>query len=600
MRDSVEKHCVGLCTIRRALKYLGLSYGTFMTDSNLPPDSKSPSDTSSTGECRSPRGADLLVKALIQQKVERIYTLSGNHIMSIFDASIGTGIRLIHTRHEASCVHMADAQGRLTGVPAVAMVTGGPGHANALGALYTALMAESPLVLLSGQSPINQTGKGAFQEIDQVALAAPVSKAAWSVRDVACLHSDLRLAFKIAGSGRHGPVSLSLPSDLLESLAVEQSSQPSAGAPKFPFAATDSEQASDQQCRAAISWLAAGKSPLILAGAMMLTPARRAAIAALEQSLGIPVIAMDSPRGTDDPRLGRFATQLALADRVLLLAKRVDFTLRFGSAPVFSASCEFMQLEPDPLELERARRNLGARLVEQHCSDPHDALVALSTCELSDPLRLGHAQWSSAVSQACAARPSAWAQIAKTTAQALHPVQIGRVLAQLFQAHPEAILIVDGGEFSQWVQACVDPPRRVINGPAGAIGAALPMALAARAVEPHAPVVALMGDGGFGFHPTEFDTAVRAGLPFVVIIGNDQRWNAEYQIQLRQYGADRLLGCELSNPDYQQFSIAFGGSGVRISSEEQLHEQLLRAIGSHLPCCLNVNLAGLAAPVMKA
>ncbi len=576
-----------------------------MPDSNSPADTNLTSianltsDPSPSALSRSRRGADLLLDILIQTGVERIYTLSGNHIMSIFDASIGTGIRLIHTRHEASCVHMADAQGRLTGVPAIAMVTGGPGHANAMGALYTALMAESPLVLLSGQSPVDQTGKGAFQEIDQVALATPVSKAAWSVRDAACLQSDLKLAFRIAGSGRHGPVSLSLPSDLLESLAVAQSLQPSSDAPQYSFAATDSDRSTEQHCSAAINWLAAAKNPLILAGPMFLTPARRGLIAALEHSLGIPVIAMDSPRGTDDPRLGRFAMQLALADRVLLLAKRVDFTVRFGTAPTFSASCEFMQWEPDPLELVRARSNLGARLVTQHCADPHDYASALAKLCLADSLRLDHAQWSNTVRQACTARPAGWSSLTPAPNTALHPVQIGRVLAQLFQAHPNAILIVDGGEFSQWVQACVDPPRRVINGPAGAIGAALPMALAARAVEPQAPVVALMGDGAFGFHPTEFDTAVRAGLPFVAIIGNDRRWNAEYQIQLRQYGADRLLGCELSNPGYEQISVAFGGTGMRITSEEQLREQLLQAIGSHLPCCLNVELAGLAAPVMK-
>src|SRR5881394_637898 len=113
------------------------------------------------------RGADALAAALKSEGVKRVFTLSGNHIMPIFDAALDAGIELIHVRHEAAAVHMADAWGRLTGEPGVAMVTGGPGHANAIGALYTAAMAESPVVLLSGHAPRDQLGKGAFQEMRQ-------------------------------------------------------------------------------------------------------------------------------------------------------------------------------------------------------------------------------------------------------------------------------------------------------------------------------------------------------------------------------------------------------------------------------------------------
>ncbi len=562
------------------------------------------------------RGSDLLVKTLLEVGVERIYTLSGNHIMSIFDACLGSGIQLLHTRHEAACVHMADAEGRLTGRPAVAMVTGGPGHANAIGALYTALMAESPMVLLSGQSPVSQQGKGAFQEIDQVALAAPVVKAAWSISDASCLQNDIRLAFKIAAEGRPGPVSLSLPSDVMEELAVHQANGLSEAAKKVSPAAGGELQIA-RTCAEAVAWLHAGKRPLILAGPMMLAGGRRSSFAALEKKLGIPAIAMDSPRGVDDPRLGGFATQLGRADRVLLLGKRVDFTLRFGGAAAFSADCEFMQLEAEQRELQRARENLKTRLIRQQLADPDQCLASIAalpsdgstgssgsrsagaTSNTGTPGGSADEGWLAEVKHSCAARPQAWAQIPKSRSQVLHPAQIGRVLSEFLHDHPNAVLISDGGEFGQWVQACLDPERRLINGPAGAIGVALPMALAARAVEPDAPVVALMGDGAFGFHPMEFDTSVRSGLPFIVIIGNDQRWNAEYQIQLKQYGADRLSGCELTDPSYEQIAVAMGGAGMRIRSEGDLSVALATAVKSKLPYCLNVSVEGLAAPSLK-
>src|SRR5499427_4347608 len=126
------------------------------------------------------RGADALVRAMVNAGVRRIFTLSGNHIMSIFDAALDAGLDLVHVRHEAAAVHMADAWGRLTGEPGVALVTGGPGHANAVGALFTALAAESPMVLLSGHAATWELGRGGFQEIRQADMAAPVTKASWT------------------------------------------------------------------------------------------------------------------------------------------------------------------------------------------------------------------------------------------------------------------------------------------------------------------------------------------------------------------------------------------------------------------------------------
>src|SRR6185503_18853142 len=119
------------------------------------------------------RGADVVARTLAAAGVRNVFALSGNHVMPVFDAALDAKLNLIHVRHEAAAVHMADAWGRLTGEPGIALVTGGPGHANALGALYTALAAQSPMVLISGHAPLDELGKGAFQEMPQAALARP-------------------------------------------------------------------------------------------------------------------------------------------------------------------------------------------------------------------------------------------------------------------------------------------------------------------------------------------------------------------------------------------------------------------------------------------
>src|SRR5258708_14369250 len=162
------------------------------------------------------RGADIVARSLKRLGCHRVFTLSGNHIMSIFDAALDANLDLVHVRHEAAAVHMADAYGRLTGEAGIALVTGGPGHANAVGALYTPLAAESPMVLLSGHAATWEFGRGGFQEIRQADMAAPVSKASWTTLKAADLARDMGEAIRVATTGRPGPVHVSLPSDLLE------------------------------------------------------------------------------------------------------------------------------------------------------------------------------------------------------------------------------------------------------------------------------------------------------------------------------------------------------------------------------------------------
>jgi acetolactate synthase-1/2/3 large subunit len=177
--------------------------------------------------------------------------------------------------------------------------------------------------------------------------------------------------------------------------------------------------------------------------------------------------------------------------------------------------------------------------------------------------------------------------------QALKPLQA------LLDSHPDSTLVADGGEFGQWAQAVLHAPHRVINGVAGAIGTALPYAIGVRCVLPGAPVVCVLGDGTFGFHPAEIDTAVRYKLPFVAMIGNDARWNAEYQIQLRDYGVERAQGCELLPTRYDLVSTAFGGHGELVTVAGELPAAVERAHRSGLPACVNVMIDGVAAPRIR-
>jgi acetolactate synthase-1/2/3 large subunit len=515
------------------------------------------------------RGANLVIETLAAAGVRHVFTLSGNHVMSLYDATIGTGLRLIHTRHEAAAVHMADAWGRLTGEPGVALLTAGPGHANAAGALYTARMAESPVVVLSGHASRRALGAGAFQEMDQAAVARPVSKAAWLAEDAERLGHDVSRALALAGGGRPGPVSLGLPSDLLEAAVTAPPAAP-ASVPRAPSARPPA-----LVLEATVARLGAAERPLIVAGPAMGRGAGWAAVSRLAALTRIPALPMESPRGVDDPALRGAAPLLAEADCVLLAGKSLDFTLGFGRPPAFAKDCRFIPLGAD--------------------GDPILAVVALADAAEGRAWR--ERAWRRRVLEARRATPGGWGALRTAANGQPHPLDVCAALQPYLDAG--AVLVSDGGEFGQWAQAALDPPVRLINGPAGAIGGAVPMAIAARLAHPERPVFATLGDGTFGYHGFELDTALRYDLPVVAVVGNDGRWNAEYQLQLRQYGADRALGCELRPARYDGVAEALGGHGELVERTEQLAGALARAVAARRPACVNVLIESAAAPTFR-
>jgi acetolactate synthase-1/2/3 large subunit len=538
------------------------------------------------------RGADILARALTQAGARDIFSLSGNHIMPVYDAAIDAGLRITHVRHEGAAVHMADAWGRLTGEPGVALLTGGPGHANGVGALYTALAGESPLVMLSGHAPLNQLGLGAFQEMAQADLAAPVCKASFTACSAASLGEDLARAMRIARSGRPGPVHLSLPQDLLEQ-ALENGEQyvPTREAFHAP-----AQTLSDTQAHTVLNALARAQRPLIIAGPQLASHRGAALCQQLREATGVAVVCMESPRGIGDPCLGAFGDVLPEADLIVLLGKQPDFTLKFAAPPAVSAQCKFIVIDADISVLRRSITNLkSARVLASALADAPAAAIALTQAAQKNTLKTN--AYASSVSEAIAWRPAAWASAKAQSRNVVHPLDIGRALQPLLDQADDPILISDGGEVGQWAQACIRADTRIINGVAGSIGSAIPFALAARVARPNATIFATLGDGTFGFHMAEFDTAVRHGLPFVAVIGNDSTWNAEYQIQLRSYGRDRAHGCELApGAAYEQAVVALGGHGERVTRPEELPGALQRALQSGKPACVNVMIERLPAP----
>ena len=536
------------------------------------------------------RGADIVVRTLERAGLTDIFTLSGNHIMSLFDAAIGTRLSLMHVRHEAATVHMADAFGRLTGRPGVAWVTGGPGHANAVGALFTALGQETPMLLLSGHTETDQLGKGGFQELRQVQMAEPVSKAAWMATDVSRVGLDIAHAVRTATSGRPGPVHVSLPSDVLDATVAEDAvhwpAEDDFVAP--PVLLTDA--AAD----AVSKLLAEAKRPLVIGAPVMANRKGRALLRLIETTFGVPTCISEGPRSFNDASLGAYASVAAQADVVLLLGKAMDFTVKFGDAP-FRKDCRFVAIDPDGAILDRAAHARG--LAFGCVADTYPAAETL--LHRGTGIVFGDPGWLKEAHSSFYDRPAEWADLRSKTKGKLHPAEVFRALQPHIDSHPDSILICDGGEFAQWGQSMLRNDRRMINGVAGSIGSSLPMAAGARVVEQKAPIFAVLGDGTFGFHMSELETAVRLGLPYVAVVGTDSRWNAEYNLQVRAYGPNRTYGCELNPTRYDLVATALGGHGELVESAEELPGAIERSLASGKPAVINVMIESIPSPVVR-
>lgn len=533
------------------------------------------------------RGADLVVQTLEAAGVEKVFTLSGNQIMPLFDACIGSGIELIHVRHEAAAVYMADAWSQLTGKVGVALVTAAPGFVNCLTPLYGASGTESAVVLLSGDSPVSQDGRGAFQELDQVAVSAPMVKHASRCLDPDKLDRDVAHAIRVASDGRPGPVHLALPFDTL-SAGI---SEPRLREPD-PFT-DDLHEPAAGELRHAVDLLCSAVRPLIVTGPVLNSTRAPGSVTALADRYDVPVVTVESPRGLKGPELGDFRDVLPQADLVLFLGKRVDFTVAFGRPPAFDPGCRFLVIDAESDAIQLAESNLGERLVR--VVHAHPTAAAGSMLALDAQAGTSRAAWRETVSRSIASRFVDTGDAISGDGRIL-PTEVCRRVQRLLDVSDDPVLLADGGEFGQWAQACISAPTRLINGTAGAIGGVLCYALAAGLCRPAATVVAMMGDGTAGFHLSEFETAVRHGIAFVAVIGNDARWNAEHQIQLRDYGGDRLIGCDLLPARYDLAVTALGGHGEFVESPDELDGALERAAASGLPACVNVSIEGLAAP----
>jgi acetolactate synthase-1/2/3 large subunit len=550
-----------------------------------------------------PTGGDLVADVLVRRGVRFLFTLCGGHISPILVSAKARGIRVVDTRHEATAVFAADAVARLSGIPGVAAVTAGPGVTNTVTALKNAQLAQSPLVLLGGATATLLRGRGALQDIDQMALVRPHVKSALRASRVRELAPLLERALRTAQEGVPGPVFLECPVDLLypeplvrEWYGAKSERQPLGLAaraeawyvrrhlerlftgveatPVGPPDPTPVPSPDAARVRRAAQLLARAERPLLLVGSQALLDAAGASRLATDvRALALPVYLSGMARGllgADDPLQLRHRRREALreADLVLLAGVPADFRLDYGRHIGRRAVLVSANRSPREIALNR-RPDLALP------GAPERALAGLVPL-----IAGGRPQWRAWLATL---REREATRNAEITSQAAEPGKGGlnplAVCAAVDHALvDDSVVVADGGDFvatASYVLRPRGPLGWLDPGAFGTLGVGAGFALGAKLVRPEADVWVLYGDGSFGYGLAEADTFARHGLGIVAVIGNDAGWTQIAREQVEVLKDD--VGTVLAPADYERAAEGLGACGRRLETGDDPAEVLAEA-----------------------
>jgi acetolactate synthase-1/2/3 large subunit len=522
-------------------------------------------------------GGRIVAAWLRAQGVERVFALSGEHILPILDGCADEGIDVVATRHEQAAVLAAEAHARVTGRPGVALVTAGPGVTNAVTGLAVATTSGSPVLLLAGRTSTVRRLSGTFQDVDGRAIAAPVAKWAETCFDTERLPAYLEAAWRRMVGGRPGACFLEVPHDVLRGQAEV------AVAPvRLPTPAG----AAPEALAAALRMLAEAERPVAVVGSGAFWAGAADALRAFAERAMIPVATLNAARGLlpdgHEACLGPLSEAgpaLLQADVVLVVGTKFDASVTFGGPPLFRGDERIVQVDVEPASVGLNRMpevalTGDARVVLGQLAEAWDAKPKEAWCgQAREQAAQMHAAWEA------------------MTAGEGSPVPPGRVAREVIAAAgPEAILVSDGGDSHTW---CVTtfPARRPgsylhTHDALGTIGVGVPYALGAKAAAPDRPVLLCIGDGSFGFAAMELETAARCGLAFTAVVMNNGAWGNIRHEQGKQY---RETGATaLTVAAYEKLAEAVGGHGERVEDAAEVGPAIRRAIDSGRPAVVNV------------
>ena len=521
------------------------------------------------------KGSDLLVSALQNEGVERIYGIPGEENLDFVESLRSSKIELVLTRHEQAAAFMAATEGRLTGRPGVCLSTLGPGALNfTTGAAYAHLGA-MPMLIITGQKAIKSARQARFQIVDIVAAMRPLTKMTRQIVSAASIPTLVRDAFRIATEERPGPVHLELPEDI----AVEE-----AQAPLVPVHPVDNPVAGPLALERVADMIAKATCPIIMVGAAGNRPRLVEPLSDFVRRLQLPFFNTQMGKGAVTGGSNLYLGTAALSERDYIHAaiKRADLVIAIGHDTVekppflmggIAGGPKVIHIGYQPAHVEQVFYP-DAELIGDIGANVTALADRLAGQVKVDPKMLD-------------LRKSILERLNEGGDNAAFPVVPQRIVRDVRKAMPDdGIVCLDNGMYKIWFARGYRTHvanTLLLDNALATMGAGLPSAIAAKVLHPHRRVMAVCGDGGFMMNSQELETAVRLGLDLVVLIIEDSAYGMIRWKQAVDGFPD--FGMDFSNPDFELYAKAYGAHGHRIQSTEAFLPTLQAALdagGVHL------------------
>jgi acetolactate synthase-1/2/3 large subunit len=527
-------------------------------------------------------GAQIIVECLKEQGVDTVFGYPGGTILPLYDALLSAPIRHILTVHEQGAAHAADGYARASGRVGVCIATSGPGATNLVTGLAAAFMDSVPVVAVTGQVPTALIGRDAFQEVDITGITMPITKHNFLVKDPAKLADTLRHAFRIAASGRPGPVLVDIPRDIQ---AAEVLFEPAAQPATVPFALSAAVLA---RIGAAVEAIGRAERPVIIVGGGAVAAEASAEVAALAEKLASPVVSTLMGLGAipASHRLflgltgmhGHKPANNCIHDADLIIAVGSRFSDRVtGDRAKYAAGKTVIHIDVDPAEIDK---NVAAGI-----GLTGDMKTILSF--LAERVAAGRNEpwWE---------RIAAWQDDNRSEPagdRLTAPWLFAEISART--AGADCIFATDVGQHQMWAaqHLKIETPRTwLTSGGLGAMGFGLPAAMGAQFAAPGKRVIHIAGDGGFKMTGAELYTIAAHRLPVISVIVNNNGLGMIRQLQ-HAFFAKRYTACELPAVDFTAFAAAFGIPARSVDTPGDFAAAFAAALAAAGPRVIVANIA---------
>jgi len=563
-------------------------------------------------ETRRLRGGNVLARALHEKGVEHVFTLAGGFCNPALEGFMECQMRVVNCPHEQVAGHLADGHTRITRKPAVCLV-GPEGFANAVPAIMEAWGERSPVIFITGSSTLKRQGAGGFKEIDDVAIAGPLTKYSASITDGTRIGEFVDRAWKIATSGYPGPVHLSLPVDIMFSSVDEDAGRDErpfsrAGRP-VPRAWPDPRDLDPLMKR-----LAGARRPILIGGHGVWWSGNEEKLEEAGRALNIPVFNVPYHQKL----LGEESeAYMGLADRhqyppycfaaencdvAVMVGGRLDNQMNFGNPPMFPESCELVCVNGSHEELE-----LNRAADEVLLSDPGAFFDSLMTLAPFDEAwfalnRVKRGEWV----EKTLADLDADNEAGAARGEKMHPLQLAIDVNRAMKE--KDWLVFDGGNTHFWSEIAVNVAgwegqklAGVLHpGSYSLLGVGVSLALSAKNTHPDSNVVLISGDGAFLSGGLSIEAAFQEDCPITVVIDNNGGLDCISQQQERLFESGTHFATDFRDIPFHGIFEGMGGHGELVETRDQLGPALERALASGKPACLNVKAKGVISPIVLA